>query len=219
MREILKMFQYPAMIKIAAFCTAGAVGCAVGNLVGDFGGTLTWLSTGGMLANFLSAFMPYKIWNAFNGLYGEEGKAPSLSSRGLTFRLLLSGLASVTSCSAVLGITFDLSRSYPAINAFNMVFCNNAASTVIGFIMFAAICKMKRQIPYWATIMQDETTLLTASQSKRRIALYAISTLACSLFVLIYDAALHEGLAPTGQMGAAAPLAVFFAYIVVSLFI
>lgn len=203
------------------FGPAGAVGCAIGNLVGDFGGTLTWLSPGGMLANFLAAYMPYRIWQAFDGFYSECGRTPSLASRGLAYRLLLSGLASVVSCSAVLAITFDLSMSYPAINTFNMIFCNNAASTAVGIILFILICKMKRigNIPYWGKIMREDASQISPSQAKRRLVCYLLSTLLCSAFVLACDIAWHAGIAPTCRMGMAAPLAVFAAYTVISLFI
>lgn len=41
----------------------GALGCAVGNLISDFFGTLNYESTFGMMANFLFAWLPYRLWH------------------------------------------------------------------------------------------------------------------------------------------------------------
>ena len=47
------------------FGPAGAWGAAIGNLIGDFFGTLTLGSVGGFVGNFFLAYLPYKMWGAY----------------------------------------------------------------------------------------------------------------------------------------------------------
>lgn len=44
------------------FGPAGAWGCAIGNLIGDFFGNMTAASILGMVGNFFYAYMSYKVW-------------------------------------------------------------------------------------------------------------------------------------------------------------
>lgn len=44
------------------FGPAGALACMFGNLAADLFGTLSYASIFGMIANFIAAYMPYKIW-------------------------------------------------------------------------------------------------------------------------------------------------------------
>ena len=259
MRDIIKMFKYPSMIKLSAFCAAsfafllvifkngivivpeasevrianavaiiygiifgpaGAVGCAVGNLVGDFGGSLTWLSVGGMLANFLSAYMPYRVWSLFSEVCDEKTARPSLSSRKLTMRLTLATLVAVVPCCAVLGVTFDIFGLYPAVNMFNVIFCNNIASTIVGVAFFLLLCKLdKGRVPWWKEIMKDDLSNGDSRKAKKRLAVIAIITALCLAFVLFYNVANGTRLAPNDSYGETVPLAVFVAYALASLFL
>src|ERR687884_2213433 len=47
------------------FGPAGAWGSAIGNLIGDFFGTLSPGSIGGFVGNFFLALLPYKMWAAY----------------------------------------------------------------------------------------------------------------------------------------------------------
>src|SRR5699024_1517366 len=48
------------------FGPAGAWGAGIGNLIGDMFGTLSPGAVGGFVANFLAAYLPYKLWNAMS---------------------------------------------------------------------------------------------------------------------------------------------------------
>lgn len=50
------------------FGPAGAWGAAIGNLIGDFFGTLSPGAIGGFVANFMNAYISYKLWNALSPL-------------------------------------------------------------------------------------------------------------------------------------------------------
>lgn len=47
------------------FGPAGALGCAAGNLIADFFGTLSRVSWLGMLINFMAAYLPWRLWYVF----------------------------------------------------------------------------------------------------------------------------------------------------------
>lgn len=50
------------------FGPAGAWGAGIGNLIGDFFGTLSPGAIGGFVANFMNAFLTYKLWTALSPL-------------------------------------------------------------------------------------------------------------------------------------------------------
>ena len=143
------------------FGPAGAWGCALGNLVGDLGGSLTILSIGGFAANFFSAYIPYKIWESMGAHYGEHRlERPSMQSKKWALRYLLAGLASVVACALILAITFDLGNSMSAIDAFVLIFCNNMAATLVGMILYVIMAKIPSKVlPYWRDMMRCEPTM------------------------------------------------------------
>lgn len=49
------------------FGPAGAWGVAIGNLIGDFFGSMSVASIFGFIANFFFAYVPYKVWYMFKG--------------------------------------------------------------------------------------------------------------------------------------------------------
>lgn len=62
-------FRIAGVLPIALglmFGPAGAWGAAIGNLIGDFFGTLSPGAVGGFVANFLTGFMAYKLWSVLN---------------------------------------------------------------------------------------------------------------------------------------------------------
>src|SRR5690625_3317878 len=48
------------------FGPAGAWGAAIGNLIGDFFGTLSPGAIGGFVGSFAFAYLTYKLWNALS---------------------------------------------------------------------------------------------------------------------------------------------------------
>src|ERR687884_52296 len=62
--EIRPANAFPVVFGLL-FGPAGAWGAAIGNLIGDFFGTLTLGSIGGFVGNFFLALLPYKMWSAY----------------------------------------------------------------------------------------------------------------------------------------------------------
>jgi energy-coupling factor transport system substrate-specific component len=61
------------------FGPAGAWGSAIGNLIGDFFGTLGIGSLFGFVGNFMFAYVPYKLWINL-GLISKEDREPDLKT-------------------------------------------------------------------------------------------------------------------------------------------
>ncbi|MDO4539878.1 MAG: QueT transporter family protein [Syntrophomonadaceae bacterium] len=183
------------------FGPAGAVGCAVGNLIGDFSGSLTILTVYGFIGNFFSAYLPYKIWDALGG--DEFLQRPSFRSPRAGRRLAAAILMSVASCSAVLALSFDYYNALPALNTFNMIFLNNIAATVVlGLPLLALVTLLPPEyVPYWKETMADEGYAGLRPPSARRMRIAAAMTVLALVFVLIMDRVYNVGLSGSGEFG------------------
>lgn len=162
------------------FGPAGAWGCALGNLIGDLGGSFTILTPFGFIANFLSAWVPYRMWNAFSA---------GLDTKKWALKYLACGVGSAASCCAVLGLSFDYFGSMPAVNSFVMTFCNNLSANILGLVLFAIM----RKIPaldklYWPVQMQGAAAF--EKGKPKRLAAYSVLSLSAliSAFSAIYMA-------------------------------
>lgn len=170
------------------FGPAGAWGCAVGNLIGDLGGSLTILSISGFLGNFFSAWLPYKVWTVWGSVIGEDPLArPSLRSKCWLARYLVGGFCSVVSCSALLAFTFDFSGDMAAVNSFMMIFLNNAGATIVGIALFALMCRLPENVlRYWRSQMQQERDLVFPAAHKGKMLLVVGLSAAVTVFVAAY---------------------------------
>ena len=251
--ELFSMYQYPSMIKSAAFCAAlfaflsvvlktsfvlipevsevrvcnmlacsfgiwfgpaGAWGCAVGNLIGDLGGSLTILSISGFLGNFFSAWLPYKVWTVWGSVVGEDPLArPSLRSKSWLTRYLVGGFCSVVSCSALLAFTFDFSGDMAAVNSFMMIFLNNAGATIVGIALFALMCRLPENVlRYWRSQMQQERDLVFPAAHKGKMLLVVGLSAAVTAFVVIYMLVRGVGLSAQDAFLQPLPVAVCVGY-------
>ena len=251
--ELFSMYQYPSMIKSAAFCAAlfaflsvvlktsfvlipevsevrvcnmlacsfgiwfgpaGAWGCAVGNLIGDLGGSLTILSISGFLGNFFSAWLPYKVWTVWGSVVGEDPLArPSLQSKSWLTRYLVGGFCSVVSCSALLAFTFDFSGDMAAVNSFMMIFLNNAGATIVGIALFALMCRLPENIlRYWRSQMRQERDLIFPAAHKGKMLLVVGLSAAVTAFVVVYMLVRGVGLSAQDDFLQMLPVAVCVGY-------
>ena len=196
------------------FGPAGAWGCAVGNLIGDLGGSLTILSLPGFLGNFFSAWLPYKVWTVWGSVVGEDPLArPSLRSKSWLARYLVGGFCSVVSCSALLAFTFDFSGDMAAVNSFMMIFLNNAGATIVGIALFALMCRLPENIlRYWRSQMQQERDLVFPAAHKGKMLLVVGLSAAVTAFVVIYMLVRGVGLSAQDDCLQMLPVAVCVGY-------
>ena len=196
------------------FGPAGALGCAVGNLIGDLGGSLTLMSPGGFFGNFLSAFVPYKIWETLGSFLEDKSlELPSLSSKKAMLRYLLSSLCSVISCSAVLAFTFELYRAMPAVNTFAIIFINNLAAALLGIALFAAASRLPNSRRfYWRNQMKEESTFVFPKSDLRKVAVFSVVSLMLTVYVSVYMLCSGVSLTQMDAFGKLTPTIIFIVY-------
>lgn len=74
------------------FGPIGAWGCAIGNLISDFFGTLSTASMLGFFGNFIAAYLPYKLWHTW-----RRDENPNVKSgKNLALYALISIISALT---------------------------------------------------------------------------------------------------------------------------
>jgi energy-coupling factor transport system substrate-specific component len=130
------------------FGPAGAWGAALGNLIGDFFGTLGVGSFFGFWGNFLAAYLPYKMW---------RGRPLDQVRRHLP-RFFLAVLLGAMGCALVVGFGLEALKLLPFSIIGVAVLINNAIiSLVLGpFLLGLLQPRVSRWDLYWAELMDEE---------------------------------------------------------------
>ncbi len=153
--EIRPANVFPVVLGLL-FGPAGAWGAAIGNLIGDFFGTLTIGSVGGFVGNFFLALLPYKMWSAyFRRDENMETNVDSGKKLGVYVALVI--LASVV-CAVIISWWIDLLGLVPFTAALALIVFNNAIMAgVLGPILLLALYpRVKRWGLLWTEIMEPE---------------------------------------------------------------
>ena len=103
------------------FGPAAAWGSAIGNLVGDFFGTLTPASVFGFVGNFIYAYAAFRVWRLF---VRKEEKEIKLRQFGVYF---LAIAVACLACAFVIAEGADLLGFVPFWVLFDIIFVNNLA--------------------------------------------------------------------------------------------
>src|SRR5687767_2742497 len=138
------------------FGPAGAWGAAIGNLIGDFFGTLTLGSVGGFVGNFFLAYLPYKMWGAY--FRSDENIEPNVDSgKKFGVYILVTILASVV-CALIISWLVALLGFVPFQAALPLIVFNNAIMAgVLGPLLLLALYpRVKRWGLLWTEIMEPE---------------------------------------------------------------
>ncbi len=138
------------------FGPAGAWGAAIGNLIGDFFGTLTLGSVGGFVGNFFLALLPYKIWSHFFRR-DEDMETNVDSGKKLGVYIAIAVLASVV-CATIISWWVDLLGFIPFTAALVLIVSNNAIMGIIlgPILLLALYPRIKRFGLLWTEIMVPE---------------------------------------------------------------
>ncbi len=138
------------------FGPAGAWGAAIGNLIGDFFGTLTLGSLGGFVGNFFLALLPYKMWGAYFRR-GENSEPNVDSGKKFAVYVAIAVLASVV-CATIISWWVDLIGFIPFTAALILIGSNNAImGIVLGPILLLALYpRVKQWGLLWTEIMEPE---------------------------------------------------------------
>ena len=138
------------------FGPAGAWGAAIGNLIGDFFGTLSLGSVGGFVGNFFLALLPYKMWSVF--FRRDENMEENVDSGKKFGVYLLLVLLTSAVCAVIISWWVDLLGLAPFAVFFALIFFNNAVMAgVLGPILLLALYpRVKRWWLLWTEIVEPE---------------------------------------------------------------
>jgi energy-coupling factor transport system ATP-binding protein len=136
------------------FGPAAAWGCAIGNLIGDFFGSIGPGSLFGFIGNFLLGYLPYRLWLAV---------APRWRARGSLAQLPLYALVTLVSgaaCALVIGFGADWLGLVPYSFLFPFITFNNALMGVaLGPALLALLYPRAARWGLLAEEVQDEEDL------------------------------------------------------------
>jgi len=94
------------------FGPAGAWGSAIGNLIGDFFGSIGIGSAFGFVGNFLFAYVPYKLWHNL-AILDKEDKEPDLKSGKKIFAYVLVSIFGAVACALFIAWGLDILNMVP----------------------------------------------------------------------------------------------------------
>ena len=138
------------------FGPAGAWGAAIGNLIGDFFGTLGIGSIAGFVGNFFLGFIPYKLWGSF--FRRGENMEPNVNSgKKIGVYAAVTILASAV-CAVWIAWFNDLVGLVPFAALGSIITVNNAiAGLVLGPVVLLVLYpRVKRWGLLWTEIMRPD---------------------------------------------------------------
>ncbi|MDH7500272.1 MAG: QueT transporter family protein [candidate division NC10 bacterium] len=138
------------------FGPAAAWGSALGNLIGDFFGTLTMGSIFGFFGNFFMAFVAYKIWGHMGPLSSK--REPNIGSGRQLLEFLLTTLLASSSCALIIAWGLELLRLLPFAILGGIITVNNFLVTaVLGpFLLLILYPRAERWDLLWTEIMEEK---------------------------------------------------------------
>jgi len=138
------------------FGPAGAWGAAIGNLIGDFFGSVGIGSLFGFVGNFLFAYVPYKLWMNL-GIVGED-KEPNLKSGRKIFSFVIVAILGAVSCALFIAWGLDLLKMVPFAALGTIISLNNSIpSIVLGIpLLIVLYPRIKKWDLLWTDIMSEE---------------------------------------------------------------
>ena len=167
------------------FGPAGAWGAAIGNLIGDFFGTLSLGSLGGFVGNFFLALLPYKMWSVF--FRRDENMEENVDSGKKFGVFILLVLLTSAVCAVIISWWVDLLGLAPFAVFFALIFFNNAIMAgVLGPILLLALYpRVKRWGLLWTEIVEPEDASASRLQRTGTILVWvgAIGSVAVGLIL------------------------------------
>ena len=138
------------------FGPAGAWGSALGNLIGDFFGTLGPGTLFGFIGNFFFALVSYKVGNRIFGSSGQE--IMTLRTVREIVGFIAAVLISAVVCSLIISWGLELLGLYPfKIIAPIIILNNSVVPILIGpFLLLLLYPRMVRWDLLWGEIMDNE---------------------------------------------------------------
>ncbi|HPU01978.1 MAG TPA: QueT transporter family protein [Bacillota bacterium] len=173
--EVRPVNAVPVVVELL-FGPAGAWGCALGNLVADLFGTFSRASLLGFFANFIAAYLPYKIWHLWRR--GEEPNVKSAANMAIYF-LLTAISALAVAVFLACGLDVFLGMWIPDI--FYIVFFNDLGfPLVIGLPVFIVLTCDEHQLEPFRPPAEEAA----GASRKRRAGCILLAALAASQLII-----------------------------------
>lgn len=149
------------------FGPAGAWGSAIGNLIGDFFGSLGIGSTFGFVGNFMFAYVPYKLWNNL-GIVDSEDKEPDLKSSRKVAAYIVSAIGGALACALIIGWGLELLGMVPFAALGAIISLNNSIPSIVLGIPLLLILypRIKKWDLLWTEIMDEDDFLKTGKRQQ-----------------------------------------------------
>ena len=136
------------------FGPPAAWGCAIGNLIGDFFGSIGPGSIFGFIGNFLLGYLPYRLWKAIAPRWRPMGSLSQLPLYAFVT------IASSAACALVIGFGADWLGLAPYAFLFPFITLNNAVmGVVLGPILLALLYPRAERWGLLADEVQDRDDL------------------------------------------------------------
>ena len=154
--EIRPATLFPVIFGLL-FGPAGAWGSAIGNLCGDFFGTLSIGSVFGFIGNFLYAFIPYKLWYHIKLRRGED-RAPTINSPWKLVQFGITSFIASTACAVVIAWGLDVLELTSFTSLSIIITLNNAVITLLlgPIVLPLAYTFIKKNKLLWTDVMHPK---------------------------------------------------------------
>lgn len=113
------------------FGPAGAWGAAIGNLIGDFFGTLSVGSLFGFAGNFYFAYVPYKLWAKLGLIDSNDAEPLLINTAKKTANFVIVAILGALSCALIISWGLDLLHLVPFAAMACIISLNNSIPAVI----------------------------------------------------------------------------------------
>ncbi|HBM81604.1 MAG: QueT transporter family protein [Clostridiales bacterium] len=159
------------------FGPAGAWGSAIGNLIGDFFGTLGPGSIFGFVGNFFFAYVPYKLW-ANLGIVKSDDAEPDLKSGRKILAFIVCAITGSAACGLIIAWGLELLGLVPFAALSAIITVNNSIpSIVLGIpLLLVLYPRIKKWDLLWSEILPEEDMPPKGVKAKTGAALMTVFT-------------------------------------------
>ncbi len=189
------------------FGPAGAWGAAIGNLIGDFFGSLGIGSLFGFVGNFMFAYVPYKLWINL-GLVSKQDKEPDLKSKRKIAAYVVVAILGSVACALVIAWGLEVLKLVPFAALASIISLNNSLpSVVLGIpVLLVLYPRIKKWDLLWTDIMDEEDIPVAGGMSRIGGFFMTVSILGGMIGGLMAafgagQAFLYKGFAAGGDVG------------------
>ncbi len=155
--EVRPASVFPIVLGLL-FGPAGAWGAAIGNLIGDFFGSLGIGSVFGFIGNFFFAYVPYKLWNKLGLISSSDQDPLLLNSTSKMINYILVAILGSVSCALIIAWGLDVLQLVPFAALGTIISLNNSIpAVVLGIpLMLILYPRIKKWDLLWTDIVEEE---------------------------------------------------------------